>query len=120
MGVQKKSFPSKNPSTIDLEISRMRPRIVTQERERLYDDALKQKMTANFLKDENMKLKTRMHMLEAEMAKKEKHIDDLLQQQSESFQLNNLKQGGGASRMKVESHLTLNLKRKIRELKGDL
>lgn len=74
----KKAFTSKNPSTIDLEISRMRPRIVTQERERLYDDALKQKMTANFLKDENMKLKTRLHMFEAEMSKKEKLIDELL------------------------------------------
>jgi hypothetical protein len=56
----------------------MRPRVVNQEREKLYDDAMKQKITANFFKDENMKLKTRTHILENELNKKEKLIDDLL------------------------------------------
>lgn len=67
-------------------MSRMRPRIINQERERLYDDAMKQKITANFLKDENIKLKTRIHILEGDMTKKEKLIDDLLMQQ-DSFQV---------------------------------
>ena len=58
----------------------MRPRIINQERERLYDDAMKQKITANFLKEENVRLKTRIHILEGEMNKKEKLIDDLLMQ----------------------------------------
>ena len=40
-GNVKKSFGSKNPSTLDLEVSRMRPRIIHQEREKLYDDAMK-------------------------------------------------------------------------------
>lgn len=38
---QKKSFPSKTPSSIDLEVSKLRPKHINQERERLYDDALK-------------------------------------------------------------------------------
>jgi len=37
-------------------------------------------MAANFLKDENTRLKTRIHMLEGEMNKKEKLVDDLLMQ----------------------------------------
>ena len=76
----KKSFASKKPSTLDLEISRLRPRIVNQEREKLYEDAIKQKMTANFLKEENIKLKTKLHILEGELLKKEKLVDDLLLQ----------------------------------------
>jgi hypothetical protein len=39
---------------------------------------MKQKITANFLKDENVKLKTKLHMLETELTKKEKLVDDLL------------------------------------------
>ena len=58
----------------------MRPRIINQDRERLYDDAMKQKITANYLKDENMKLKTKVHIIEGELSKKEKLIDDLLMQ----------------------------------------
>jgi len=56
----------------------MRPKIIRQEREKLYDDALRQKMTANLLKDENVKLKTKVHILESELLKKERLIDDLL------------------------------------------
>ena len=78
--MKKGQFGSKNPSTLELDVSRMRPRIINQERERLYDDAMKQKITANFLKDENIKLKTRIHIMEGEIGKKEKLIDDLLMQ----------------------------------------
>ena len=44
----------------------------------MYDDALRQKMAANLLKDENTKLRTKIHILESEVAKKEKLVDDLL------------------------------------------
>lgn len=77
-GQHKKSFVSKNPSAIDLEVSKLRPRIINQERERLYDDAMRQKMAANYLKDENTRLKTKIHILESELTKKEKLVDDLL------------------------------------------
>jgi len=76
----KKSFANKNPSTMDLEVNRLRPKLFVQDRERLFDDAMKQKMTANFLKDENVRLKTKIQILEGEMGKKEKIIDELLLQ----------------------------------------
>lgn len=56
----------------------MRPKNIKQEREKLYDDALRQKMTANLLKDENLRLKTRIHILESEVTKKERLVDELL------------------------------------------
>jgi hypothetical protein len=39
---------------------------------------MKQKMTANLIKDENIRLRTKVHILEGELMKKEKLIDDLL------------------------------------------
>jgi len=39
---------------------------------------MKQKITANYFKDENIKLKTRILIVEGELQKKEKLIDDLL------------------------------------------
>jgi hypothetical protein len=38
----------------------LRPRVVNQEREALYEDVLKQKLQTNHLKDENTKLRTRV------------------------------------------------------------
>lgn len=81
MGGAKKTFASKNPSTLDLEVSRMRPRIINQDRERLYDDVMKNKISANFFKDDNMKLRTKVQILQGELSKKEKFIDDLIMQQ---------------------------------------
>jgi hypothetical protein len=39
---------------------------------------MKQKMAANYLKDENTRLKTKIHKLETELNQKEKLVDDLL------------------------------------------
>ena len=71
-------------------------------------------MAANFLKDENTKLRTRIFILEGDLSKKEKLIDDLLQQQEPTAHpgLTGLK----AKKIKMEGHLAMNLKRKIREL----
>ena len=69
---------AKAASLIDLEISKLRPKNVQQERERLYDDVMKQRMTTNNLKDENTKLKTRLQMIEGELQRKDKVIDDLI------------------------------------------
>ena len=77
----KKNLQKGAPSVLDQEVSKMRPHVGNLEREKLYDDAMKQKMTANYLKDENMRLKTRVHILENEIGKKEKLIDNLLMQQ---------------------------------------
>ena len=95
----------------------MRPRNIKQERERLYDDALRQKMISNLLKDENVKLKTKVHILESEITRKEKLVDDLLlQADTNAYGVNiaNVQQSG--PKLKLESHLTPNLKKKIREL----
>ena len=58
----------------------MRPRVIQQERERLYDDVMKQKMATNNLANENLRLKTRIHIIESELLKKDKTIDDLMTQ----------------------------------------
>ncbi len=119
-GAAKKMFTSKNPSTLDLEVSRMRPRVINVEREKLYDDAMKQRITANFLKDENIKLKTRLHIMEGELQKKEKLVDDLLMQQ-DSFQVGApISSKSAYSKLKLDSHLSLNLKRKIRDLQNEI
>lgn len=63
---------------MEAEIVKLRPRVVQQERERLYDDVMKQRMTTNNLKDENIKLRTRIQMTENELSRKDKTIDELL------------------------------------------
>jgi len=97
----------------------MRPRVINQERERLYDDAMKQKITANFFKEENVRLKTKVHILESEMAKKDRLVDELLQQQ-ENFNLPTTGGAFGKGKSKLDSHLNQNLKRKIKDLQGQL
>ena len=59
-------------------------------------------------------------IIESEISKKEKPVDDLLQQQHESFQIANSGFGNLKSRTKVESHLALNLKKRNREVKLEL
>ena len=55
--------------------------ILTKEKEKLYDEAISLKVTNNFVKEENKKLKTKLQMMENENQKKEKLIEDLLQMQ---------------------------------------
>jgi hypothetical protein len=71
-------MPSAKTVAIEQEIVKLRPRVVLQERERLYDDVMKQRMAANNLRDENIKLRTRLHMTDNELARKDKTIDELL------------------------------------------
>jgi hypothetical protein len=120
----------KSPSAIDIEANRLRPRIVNNiEREALYEDVLKQKLTVNAVKDENVRLRTRLHMLETELIKKEKLIDELILKPDQVVAGGSITSGvvssshqvvGGAfSKMKkLESHLTQNLKRRIKEMQG--
>jgi hypothetical protein len=72
---------SAKAGAMDAQISKMRPIRVNQERERLYDDVMKQRMTTNVLKEENTRLKTRLYFIENELAKKDKIIDELVIQQ---------------------------------------
>ena len=98
----------------------MRPRVINVERERLYDDVMKQRLTTNFFKDENVKLKTKVHILEGELQKKEKLVDDLLMQQ-DTFQVGGpISSKSVFSKLKLDSHLSNNLKRKIRDLQAEI
>ena len=69
---------AKASSQIELEVTKLRPRVIHQERERLYDDVMKQRMTTNNLNGENTRLKTRIQIVEAELQRKDKVIDDLI------------------------------------------
>lgn len=60
------------------EISKFRPRVVKQERERLYDDVIKHQMVNNNLLQENISLKTKLHFLSNEANKKDKIIEELM------------------------------------------
>lgn len=99
---------------MEQDVMKLRPRVVLQERERLYDDVMKQRLQTNTLKDENTKLRTRIQMVETELSRKDKMIDELLQMQQEAQFGGNLKMGNRTS--KGESHhLVVNLKRKVRD-----
>lgn len=52
---------------MEIEISRLRPKIVKQDKEKLYEDVMKQKIENNIYKEENTKLKTKIHMYEGEV-----------------------------------------------------
>jgi uncharacterized membrane protein len=112
------------PGLVENDFSRIRPKNAALDRERLFDDAIKQKIAANYLKDENLRLKTKVHILEGEIQKKEKFIDELIQQQ-DSYQIGGV--GGPVmvannkgNQPRNSTHLTLNLKRKIRELQSEV
>ena len=65
-----------------------------------------------------MQLKTRIQMVEAELNRKEKVIDDLLIQQEQNFGLPQkfTTASGRLGGLKTETHLVINLKRKVRTL----
>ena len=51
-----------------------------KEQEALYDEAIKMKQLANMHKEENTKLKTKIKILENEMSRKERALEDFYQQ----------------------------------------
>lgn len=109
-------LPGKNITAIDLEATKLRPKIVNQEREILYENVLKQKLHNNAIRDENTKLKTRMAVLEAELRQRERVIDELLVKPDAMSNITSgattnatalAVVGGNFSKMKkFESHLT--------------
>ena len=52
-------------------------RLLAREKEQLYDEAIKMKMLNNQIKEDNVKLKTKVKILENELSRKEKTIEDL-------------------------------------------
>ena len=80
---------------------------------------MKQRMTTNNLKDENTRMRTKLQIVEVELQRKDKVIDDLIQQQEASYGL--LQSGPKPSNrlsgaLKNDTHLVINLKRKIKDL----
>ena len=51
--------------------------LLAREKEQLYDEAIKMKMLNNQMKEDNVKLKTKVKILENELSRKEKTIEDL-------------------------------------------
>ena len=51
-----------------------------KEKEHLYEEAIKLKISVNTFKEENIKLKTKIKILENEMSKKEKTLEDFFAQ----------------------------------------
>lgn len=119
-------LPGKNITAIDLEATKLRPKIVAQEREILYENVLKQKLHNNAYRDENTKLKTRLAIFEVELRQRERVIDELLVKPDAIANLTSgattsavalATVGGNFAKMKkFESHLTQNLKRRIKEM----
>lgn len=119
-------LPGKNLTAIDLEATKLRPKVVALEREILYENVLKQKLHNNAYRDENTKLKTRLAVFEAELRQRERVIDELLVKPDAIANLTSgattsavalATVGGNFAKMKkFESHLTQNLKRRIKEM----
>ena len=76
---------------------------------------MKQRMTTNNLKDENTRLKTRLQMIENTLQRKDKLIDDLIQAQEANYGMPNNKRSVPSVKGE-QTHLILNLKKKIRDL----
>jgi len=58
-------------------VSKIKPNKTSlKEKESLYEEAIKLKIQSNSYKEENVKLKTKVKILENEMSKKEKALED--------------------------------------------
>ena len=62
------------------EVNRKTNILVQKENEHLYDEAIRLKQQVNLHKEENTKLKTKIKILEAEMVRKERAIEDFFTQ----------------------------------------
>jgi len=79
----------------------------------LYDDAMILKKANNSMIDENIKLKTNLHKLEAEWNRKEKLLEEIVMNQ------NNIGKTQ-ISKIKAESHVSSAMKKHIREIKQEV
>ena len=83
------------------EMNRTIPKIMHKDKERLYDEALKLKANNNSVRDENLRLRTRVKVLENELHRKERLLEEF------SLPV----EGGKDGKTKNETHLTGALKR---------
>ena len=96
--------------------------------EQLQEEVLKVKQTANAYKEENTKLKTKIKILENEMGRKERTIEDFLQQNQfiQNAQKNAANSGTlapivqTAQRYQAETFLVMSLKKQVKEFKAEV
>jgi len=91
-------------------LSKLKPRRIAIDKERLYEETLALKMESNFFKEENTRLRTKMLHMEREIDRKDGFLEDLKSTSKErsfnsSFQ---------------SSHLIASLKTSIKELRQEL
>lgn len=96
---------------------RTRPRHFMKDKEGLYDDAIKLKKANNNYKNDNLKLKTRVKKLEAELMNQQREMDEYIMNQNQGRMemiMNNsyMKTGG--------SHITQSLKNLVRDLRAEV
>ena len=105
-------------------------RLQGKEKEQLYDETIKIKMLNNQMHEEHVKLKTKIKILENELGRKEKTIEDLfnhnqiIQQATQKHQSNSnqnlMPLAQTAQKYQQETFLVMSLKKQIRELKMEI
>jgi hypothetical protein len=101
-----------------MDIKRLKPRRINQEKENLYEQVIKYKMQMNSFKSENLRLRTQLKFLEKEQNQKEDMIEDLVNNNEVTTigRLGNVVN----NKKKSESYLATALKRQIKDLKSNL
>ena len=96
------------PSTTTL--ARLKPKHIALEKERLYEETLALKMEANYFREENVKLRTKMQQLERELDRRDETLEGLKSTAKERH----------FSATIHSTHLVSNLKTTIKELRNEL
>ena len=87
-------------------LSRLRPTLITMDKERLYEENMALKLENNGLKAENMRIRTRLSQADKELTKKDEIIEEL----------NNHERSPGHKYIRLVS----SLKQNIKEIKQDI
>ncbi|CAI2387658.1 unnamed protein product [Moneuplotes crassus] len=101
-------------ASVDLpvfDLNRMRPKIIRNDKRSLYDNVLKLKLAHNSKVSENTKLRTNLYKLEAENTRKDKILEEILQNNTGIAQI---------GRIKAEGHLSSAMKRHIKDLRQEV
>lgn len=110
---------SRMPTEISyIDIKRMKPKRITMDKERLYEQSLKYKVQMNTYKNENLKLRTRLKFLEKEQLEKEGVIENLVNKN----EITTIGRLGSVvnNKKKSDSYLIMALKRQVKELKQSI
>jgi len=91
-------------------LARMKPKYIALDKERLYEEALALKMEANYFREENVKLRTRMQQLDKELEKRDETLEDLRTTAKEKHFSTTLQ----------SLHLLSSLKSTVKDLRNEL